>query len=104
MDGKYGPAVCQIKMSQNPAFSFSRFFAGFQIDHERADPGRAYFKRFSFNTQDLVLQGGVSVKQLTVTVLPDLGAPLLGMDVLGRLHFSQKPGELRIEPGPGDGG
>jgi aspartyl protease family protein len=29
-----------------------------------------------------------------------LHAPLLGMDVLGRLHFTQKPGELRIQPQP----
>ena len=47
---------------------------------------------------DVVLEGGVRADKLTVTVLPDLAAPLLGMDVLGRLHFSQKPGELRIEP------
>lgn len=47
---------------------------------------------------DITLDGGVRAEQLTVTVLPDLAAPLLGMDVLGRLHFSQKPGELRIEP------
>lgn len=49
---------------------------------------------------DIVLEGGVRADKLAVTVLPDLGAPLLGMDVLGRLHFSQKPGELRIEPKP----
>ncbi|MBI3349098.1 MAG: clan AA aspartic protease [Burkholderiales bacterium] len=49
---------------------------------------------------DIALDGGVRADKLTVTVLPDLGAPLLGMDVLGRLHFSQKPGELRIEPAP----
>jgi aspartyl protease family protein len=49
---------------------------------------------------DVELQGGVRAQSLPVTVLPDLGAPLLGMDVLGRLHFSQKPGELRIEPNP----
>jgi aspartyl protease family protein len=53
---------------------------------------------------DVTLDGGVRADQLTVTVLPDLQAPLLGMDVLGRLHFSQKPGELRIEPQPGNGG
>lgn len=47
---------------------------------------------------DIALEGGVRADRLTVTVLPDLAAPLLGMDVLGRLHFSQKPGELRIEP------
>lgn len=49
---------------------------------------------------DIALDGGVRADRLVVTVLPDLAAPLLGMDVLGRLHFSQKPGELRIEPQP----
>lgn len=49
---------------------------------------------------DVVLEGGVRADKLPVMVLPSLGAPLLGMDVLGRLHFSQKPGELRIEPQP----
>lgn len=48
----------------------------------------------------LTLDGGVRAERLTVTVLPTLGAPLLGMDVLGRLHFSQQPGQLRIEPSP----
>lgn len=47
---------------------------------------------------DVSLQGGVRADRLVVAVLPDLHAPLLGMDVLGRLHFSQKPGELRIDP------
>lgn len=47
---------------------------------------------------DVALEGGVRADRLPVAVLPDLHAPLLGMDVLGRLHFSQKPGELRIEP------
>lgn len=49
---------------------------------------------------DVVLAGGVRADKLAVMVLPNLSAPLLGMDVLGRLHFSQKPGELRIEPQP----
>lgn len=49
---------------------------------------------------DIALEGGVQADRLAVTVLPDLAAPLLGMDVLGRLHFSQKPGELRITPQP----
>ena len=48
---------------------------------------------------DLVLEGGVAVQQLRVTVLPDLAAPLLGMDVLGRLRFTQEGGRLRIEAG-----
>lgn len=49
---------------------------------------------------DVALDGGVRADRLPVTVLPTLAAPLLGMDVIGRLHFSQKPGELRIEPSP----
>jgi aspartyl protease family protein len=48
---------------------------------------------------DLALEGGVSVQQLRVTVLPDLAAPLLGMDLLGRLRFTQQDGLLRIEAG-----
>ena len=30
-------------------------------------------------------------------VLPQLESPLLGMDVLSRLRFSQQGGELRIQ-------
>jgi aspartyl protease family protein len=47
---------------------------------------------------DLQLQGGVQVERLPITVLPALGAPLLGMDVLGRLPFSQADGVLRLRP------
>ena len=47
---------------------------------------------------DLVLQGGVRADRLPVTVLPALGAPLLGMDMLGRLHFSQSDGVLTLRP------
>jgi len=47
---------------------------------------------------DLQLQGGVQVQRLPITVLPALGSPLLGMDVLGRLRFSQTDGVLRIQP------
>ena len=47
---------------------------------------------------DLQLQGGVRVQRLPITVLPALGSPLLGMDVLGQLRFSQSDGVLRIEP------
>ena len=45
---------------------------------------------------DLRLQGGVQVQRLPLTVLPALGAPLLGMDVLGKLRFSQADGVLRL--------
>lgn len=47
---------------------------------------------------DLELAGGVRVERLRVTVLPELESPLLGMDVLGRLQFSQRGGEMRFEP------
>lgn len=45
---------------------------------------------------DLELAGGVQARQLRVTVLPQLDVPLLGMDVLSRLSFTQQAGELRI--------
>jgi aspartyl protease family protein len=68
------------------------------------EPGRAVRSSTAggtvtgYETQvDLVLEGGVAVQRLRVTVLPDLGAPLLGMDVLGRLRFTQQDGLLRIE-------
>ncbi|MGS0754571.1 retropepsin-like aspartic protease family protein [Roseateles sp. GG27B] len=48
---------------------------------------------------NLSLQGGVQAQRLTVTVLPQLSAPLLGMDVLSKLHFSQQGGELLIQAG-----
>lgn len=47
---------------------------------------------------DLLLEGGVRVERLRITALPALGAhPLLGMDVLGRLRWSQHGGVLQID-------
>lgn len=46
---------------------------------------------------EVVLEGGVRAQNLRVTVLPDLAAPLLGMDVLSKLRFVQHDGVLRIE-------
>ncbi len=47
---------------------------------------------------DVELQGGVKVDRLRVVALPKLGdSPLLGMDVLGKLHWQQRDGVLRIE-------
>ena len=47
---------------------------------------------------DVELQGGVRVERLQVVALPQLGdSPLLGMDVLGKLHWQQRDGVLRIE-------
>jgi aspartyl protease family protein len=48
---------------------------------------------------DIDLEGGVRAKSLPVTVLPDLPAPLLGMDVLSKVRFSQQGAVLRIEAG-----
>jgi aspartyl protease family protein len=47
---------------------------------------------------DVELDGGIGAERLRVAVLPALGAPLLGMDVLGRMQFSQRDGVLRLEP------
>jgi aspartyl protease family protein len=46
---------------------------------------------------DLTLDGGVRADRLRAIALPNLDAPLLGMDVLGRLHWQQRDGALRIE-------
>ena len=47
---------------------------------------------------DVSLDGGVRVQRLRMAALPGLGErPLLGMDVLGRLHWQQRQGVLRIE-------
>jgi aspartyl protease family protein len=46
-----------------------------------------------------VLRGGVSMQRLQVVALPQLSdSPLLGMDVLGKLHWQQRDAVLRIEP------
>jgi aspartyl protease family protein len=47
---------------------------------------------------DVALDGGVAAERLHITALPGLGErPLLGMDVLGRLRWTQEAGVLRIE-------
>jgi aspartyl protease family protein len=48
---------------------------------------------------DLALQGGVRAERLRMVALPHLAGPLLGMDVLGRLHWQQRDGALRIDLG-----
>ncbi|HEY2928714.1 retropepsin-like aspartic protease family protein [Piscinibacter sp.] len=48
---------------------------------------------------DVTLQGGVHAERLRITALPGLDAPLLGMNVLGRLHWRQRDGLLTIELG-----
>lgn len=50
---------------------------------------------------DLELQGGVRIDRLRIVALPALGAPLLGMDVLGKLHWRQADGELIVDLGRG---
>jgi len=49
---------------------------------------------------DIELDGGIQVQRLRVTVLPALAAPLLGMDVLSKMRWSQHDGVLRLEPLP----
>ena len=46
---------------------------------------------------DLALRGGVRVDRMRIVALPALEAPLLGMDVLGKLHWSQSDGVLSID-------
>jgi aspartyl protease family protein len=46
---------------------------------------------------DVELEGGVRASGLRVTVLPQLDAPLLGMDVLSKMRFTQQQGVLRFE-------
>ncbi|HEY0855981.1 MAG TPA: retropepsin-like aspartic protease [Albitalea sp.] len=51
---------------------------------------------------DITLQGGVRAERLRITALPALDSPLLGMNVLGRLHWRQRDGVLSIDLSPGD--
>ena len=46
---------------------------------------------------DLQLEGGVRFDRLPITVLPALGSPLLGMDVLSQLQFNQQAGVLKLQ-------
>jgi len=46
---------------------------------------------------DVALHGGVRAERLRVAVLPRLESPLLGMDVLSKLRFTQSDGVLRLE-------
>jgi len=41
----------------------------------------------------------VRADRLRMVALPHLASPLLGMDVLGRLHWQQRDGALRIDLG-----
>jgi len=47
---------------------------------------------------DVELRGGVRIERLRLVALPALASPLLGMDVLGRLHWTQADGRLLIDP------
>jgi len=46
---------------------------------------------------DLSLRGGLDAQRLRMAAMPELATPLIGMDVLGRLHFAPGDGVLRIE-------
>jgi aspartyl protease family protein len=50
---------------------------------------------------DVELDGGVRAERLRMVALPRLASPLLGMDVLGRLHWQQRDGVLRVDLGSG---
>jgi aspartyl protease family protein len=43
------------------------------------------------------LRGGLDVARLRLSAMPDLGTPLIGMDVLGRLDWRHRDGVLLIE-------
>lgn len=47
---------------------------------------------------NIALEGGVRATGVRVAVLPGLEAPLLGMDLLSRLHWTQRGGILRFTP------
>lgn len=56
---------------------------------------------------DVSLDGGVALSNLTLMALPALSAPLLGMNVLSRLHWRHSGDRLIIEtaaPASGRGG
>ncbi len=53
----------------------------------------------SWSRADLALRGGPRVERLRVVVLPRLEAPLLGMDVLSKMRFTQHDGVLKLQPG-----
>lgn len=46
---------------------------------------------------DLRLDGGLHIERLRIVALPELGSPLLGMDVLGRLHWRHSDGVLVVD-------
>ena len=48
---------------------------------------------------DIALDGEVRADRLRVMVLPALESPLLGMDILSRMRWSQQGGTLRVQPG-----
>jgi aspartyl protease family protein len=48
---------------------------------------------------DVTLEGGVAVSNLRLIALPALQAPLLGMNVLGRLQWRQSGDRLIIDAG-----
>jgi aspartyl protease family protein len=45
---------------------------------------------------DLELDGGPRVGRMPITVMDGLEAPLLGMDLMGRLHIEQSQGQMRL--------
>ena len=46
---------------------------------------------------NLSLQGGISITNHAMSVLPDSDDALLGMDVIGKLHLTQSDGVMRFD-------
>ena len=49
---------------------------------------------------DVELRGGLKIERIRIVAMPGLAVPLLGMNVLGKLHWQQRDGVLTIETGP----
>ncbi len=71
--------------------------AGLPIDGTLQSATAGGVVRGTLARADVVLQGGVRADRLRVAVLPQLASPLLGMDVLSKLRFTQSDGVLRLE-------
>ena len=71
--------------------------AGLPVDGPLQSATAGGVVRGTLARADVVLQGGVRAERLRVAVLPQLASPLLGMDVLSKLRFTQSDGVLRLE-------
>jgi aspartyl protease family protein len=72
---------------------------GLKLEDEIESSTAGGIVRGHLTRADIALQGGVRVERARLVALPGLDSPLLGMSVLGRLHWRQRDGVLVIEPG-----